>query len=111
VNDWFWAFVATEAMELPVYVWGLRRTGRGGIARAAIAFGASLLTHPVVWFGSPHLPFGYGLRVGMAEAGAVLAEAAWMAAWGAPRPLALALLANATSLSVGLACRSAFGWP
>lgn len=51
VRAWFWAFVFTQAVEVPIYVAVLglrRRVPRGRLL--ALAFGASALTHPILWF-------------------------------------------------------------
>lgn len=112
---WLIAFLFTELIEVPIYVFALR----GGppalprVPRVAVAFGASALTHPIVWFVFPAI-FGRGHYVPMvvaAEAFAVLAEAYWFSVFGLRRPLVWALCANAASLGIGLALRSQFGWP
>lgn len=106
---WLAAFAFTQAVEGPIYAFALR--DRPCIPRLAVALGASTLTHPLVWFASPHLPLAYVGRVAVAEVGAVLVEAAWLALFHVRRPLAWSLLANAASLTLGLASRAAFGWP
>lgn len=112
---WLGALLFTQVVEVPVYLHGLRGGERSTAARLGIAAGASLLTHPVVWFASPLLPLGYEGRVLVAEGFAVLAEAAWLAGFGLRRPvsraLGYALVANVASAGLGLASRSAFGWP
>ena len=47
---WLSAFLFTVAFELPIFAWGLHRAFPNGWAQVAIAFGASLITHPVLWF-------------------------------------------------------------
>ena len=122
MSAWLAAFLFTEAVETPIYTWALRdlREGReqdqaaqAKLARAiAIAFAASALTHPIVWFVMPRLiPGDYLTMVAVAEAFAVLAEAAWMRAFGLRRALLWALFANAASLCLGLLSRRMFGMP
>jgi hypothetical protein len=98
-----------------------RRAPRSKGARAAIAFGASLLTHPIVWFVMPALsarlyaacalmlPGARGLGVtgqtllygALAEGFAVAAEALYLRAFGVQRALAWSAGANAASVIVG----------
>lgn len=120
---WLYAFLFTQAVEIPIYIYGLR-------ARPDEAFCASALTHPIVWFViptaferfylavlAPHpalwLTSGprYWLMVLLAETFAVLAEAAYFRALKKARPLRWALIANLSSVSLGLAFRALFGWP
>jgi hypothetical protein len=98
---WLQAFVLTQIFEVPIYLFAIRE--RPVWQRLLIAFGASAVTHPVVWyvvveFG--HL--GYWPIVACAEVFAVLAEAGWLWAFRVRRPLLWALTANATSFGLGL---------
>lgn len=104
MTAWLWAFALTQLFEVPVY----RRFGAGWVA----AFGASALTHPVVWFVFPWLlrpALGYWAMVGVAEGFAVAAEALWLWRWRVPQPFALSVLANAVSFGGGLLLRYGFG--
>ena len=119
MSAWLAAFVFTQVIEVPIYAHALRRSERdepaalaSWPAALAVAFAASAITHPVVWFVMPQLvPERYLLMVGAAEAFAVLVEAVWLRAFGLRPALLWALFANATSLTVGLASRRMFGWP
>jgi p-aminobenzoyl-glutamate transporter AbgT len=102
--SWSFAFALTQAIEVPIYTFALRRRGLG--VAAIVGFGASALTHPVVWFVlrpllEPRL--GYWPYVASAEVFAWVAEAAYLRALGEPSPRAagLAFVANATSVAVG----------
>jgi hypothetical protein len=136
VSAWLWAFLLTEVVEVPIYLSallarddpehpfespGVGQGGRGSprdgkdkpfVPALLVAFGASALTHPIVWFVMPQMiPSSYLLMVAIAEAFAVLAEAAWLRAFGLRRALWWALFANAASVLVGLGLRRTFGWP
>lgn len=94
-------------------------TGTSLARRAAIAFGASALTHPIVWFVMPWAAMALyraALRAGgpaldetgrtlvyggLAEGFAVLAEALYLRGFRVRRPLRWSLLANAASVIVG----------
>jgi hypothetical protein len=121
--DWLLAFAFTQAIEMPIY----RRWAKTTWAQG---FGASALTHPFVWFVIPGLvdraylawlaptpslrlgDFGrYALMVAVAETFAVVAEALYLAYLDRRRPLLWALVANATSASLGLLSRHLFGVP
>jgi hypothetical protein len=103
LQPWLLAFAFTQAIEIPLY----RRAG----ASLPVAFGASALTHPLVWFAFPRLPLPWGWMVFWAELFAVLAEALWLRAFRVPRPLPWSLAANLASLSLGLLSRRLFGLP
>ena len=105
---WLGAFVFTQLIEVPLYARALRHRRR----RWAWAFGASLITHPLVWFVLPHAwPGGYWHQVAAAEAVAVVGETLWLGALGVPRSAWWALGVNALSASLGLLSRAAFAWP
>lgn len=77
-----------------------------------IAFGASTITHPIVWFVFPRLITGsYWTMVAAAETFAVVVEALYARAFGLRYALAVSLLANAASALLGLGSRYLFGWP
>jgi hypothetical protein len=101
--SWLLAFAFTQAVEIPLY----RRAG----APLWVAFGASALTHPVVWFVFPRAGLPWLWMVLWAELFAWLAEALWLRWHGVQRPLLWSLLANGASLSLGLLSRELFGVP
>ncbi|AKT37455.1 hypothetical protein [Chondromyces crocatus] len=103
---WLSAFLFTQCVEMPIYA-RCARTGWGP------AFGASALTHPIVWFVMPELlPGNYWVMVAVAEAFAVVAEAVYLRfGFRLERALLWSLLANGASFSIGLLSRHAFGWP
>jgi hypothetical protein len=114
ISTWLLAFTATEACEVPVYVAALSRDrSRPGVfsARVAIAFAASLITHPLVWFVFPRAKLDYLAMVALAESFAVLVEAAWLRAFGLRRALAWSIVGNGTSVALGLVSRSVLGYP
>jgi hypothetical protein len=119
VRAWLDAFLFTQVVEIPIWVCALRRDrtitpqGRWPIWLCAVAgFGASCITHPVVWFVIPaHAPGGYTAMVVQAEAFAVGVEALYMGLLGLRRPLAWSLLANGASALLGLLSRWQLGWP
>ncbi|WP_437596591.1 hypothetical protein [Sorangium sp. So ce590] len=119
------AFVLTQVIEVPIY-----RRALG--VRPLVAFGASLITHPIVCFVMPAAwrtlyvavirddprfvlgETGYFLGYGvLAEGFAVAVEAAyfWKVGITARRAFGWALAANATSSLLGLVLRAATGWP
>ena len=120
---WISAFAFTQAVEVPLYVAVVRRSVRGGAtarpvglaAQIALAFGASVVTHPIVWFLIPRIPVGsYEEMVARCEIFAVVVEAFYFYALevlSLRRALFWSLVINATSASLGLLSRWAFGWP
>jgi hypothetical protein len=107
---WLLAFALTQLAEVPVYWWLAKIT----VPRA---FALSLVTHPLVWYVIPPLCYGAGLDhrefLIVAELFAWLAEAAMLRLFGVSwrRALLVALLANATSVAVGVVARTWFGMP
>ena len=110
VAAWARAFALTQLVEVPIY-----RSGYG--APLALAFLASAITHPIVWF----VIFGpllepvemtYATRVLVAELFAWLTEAGLLAfLCGRPNAIAWALAANAASVAIGFTLRALFGFP
>lgn len=131
MRHWLSAFAFTQAVEVPIYLVALRATVRSPARRVAIAFGASAITHPIVWWLLPRAwealylaiaapsaalriasPGGrFAARLLLSEAFAVGAEAAYLRAWGMRRALAWSLVANVASVALGLASRALFSWP
>jgi hypothetical protein len=105
VTAWLGAFALTQLVEVPIYL-------RVFPGRPLVCIGASLLTHPIVFFVFPALwPGSYWAQVAAAEAFAVGAEAAYLSALGVSRSVWWALAANAASVGVGLTSRWLWGWP
>ena len=109
---WLEAFLFTQAVEIPIWVYALlraaRRDGVGKrppvVSALLIAFGASAITHPVVWFGFPLLSryIGYWPMVACAETFAVVVEGFYMRAEGMRRAHLWSLLANGASFGLGV---------
>jgi len=106
---WPYIFVLTCLLELPVYLWLLRRAIKpaGGLL---VCLALNLLTHPLVWFVFPALLENQVHYVLVAEAFAVIVEglalvalARWRRWEGFPwlSLVGVAFLANAFSATVG----------
>ncbi len=129
VRAWLSAFLFTQTVEIPVYVLVIRHALREGhVARPrrlplqlALAFGASAITHPVVWFVIPRLApsfadpsAAYLEYVFRAEAFAFIVEAFYfhmiqgVSIW---RALGWSFLANGLSAGAGFLSRWIYGWP
>jgi hypothetical protein len=100
MNDWLTAFLLTQAIEIPLYLWAGRRVPAG--RRIAAAAGASALTHPLLWLCFPWDAGNYLRSFFTGECLVVLAETAVLLKAGFPRPLAVSVLVNAASCAVGL---------
>ncbi len=106
---WFCAFMLTQVVECPIYVYLTRILRRR-------AFLLSAITHPCVWFVIPPLCDGAGLSytqmVWVAELFAWSTEAAllvWFRVrWR--RALVVSLVANGASVAVGMLERETLGW-
>ena len=118
------AFAITQLVEVPIYAAALRGATlpflrKTLISRVIFAFGASLLTHPFVWYvmpaaalavhrawvslgGAPLGELGRTLLYGaLAEGFAVIVEAFYLRWLRVRRALLVALFANAASVIVG----------
>ena len=103
---WLLAFVFTQLVEVPIYATGLRV----GLLHA---FGASAITHPILWFVLfPYVKLPYLWLIVIGEAFALLVEAAYFA-WVFRRRRALlwSAIANAASFGIGIVSRMLFGMP
>jgi hypothetical protein len=107
---WLSAFAVTQLVEVPIY-----RRGYG--APWSAAFGASAVTHPVVWFVifgalGHRIEMPYTTRVAIAELFAWGAEALFLVGVvGRPNAVAWAFVANAASVAIGFILRALFGFP
>jgi hypothetical protein len=107
LRAWLVAFVFTELVEVPIYATGLSCSLLG-------AFGASAITHPIVWFCffTPHWGASYATKLASAELFAWLVEAAYFRfLLGKKNVLLWSLFANAASLGLGFLSRALFGAP
>ncbi len=117
---WMHAFLFTQIVEIPIYLKPL--SGRAWHSRVLLAFGASALTHPIVWFTFTELFLGsqpimersdatYWIFVVVAESFAITCEALYLRMLGVQRALLWALGANLASVTLGFLSRYAIGWP
>ncbi len=101
-KQWMLGFAFTQCLEIPIYLWGLRHLPLR--QRFFVAFGASAITHPLVWFAVPWYMPGAATRwvLFFAVEGAVVGvEGYYLKQWGRTRPWHWALLANAVSAATG----------
>jgi len=121
------AFALTQIVEVPIYVIALSRSRPpGGVrrsfgSRVGIGFGASVITHPIVWFVMPAVSMWiYGAVVGaggpglgtlgrtlayggLAEGFAIVVEALYLRAFAVKHAVWWAAGANAASVVIGTA--------
>lgn len=104
--SWLCAFAFTQLVEIPIYSVGLR-------VSVAAAFGASAITHPVLWFVLfPRLPLPYIWLIIAGETFAVVVEALYFAViFHRRRAIAWSLVANGASFGLGMLSRWLFGMP
>jgi len=102
-NDWSGAFILTQLIEVPIYMRAAHSLPM--VQRAAYAFGASTITHPIIWFCLPWGSMPYVTLLIVAEGFAFGTEGLWGRYWRVPRPWLTSLAANATSLAAGMILR------
>jgi hypothetical protein len=107
---WAIAFLFTEAIEAPIYAVALRHFKL--VPRLLLAFGASVITHPLLWlFVSAFGYHDYWKVVTIAEFCAVVVEAGYLRALGLSSVLGWSIFANASSFGLGLLFRMIWGIP
>jgi hypothetical protein len=107
IRAWLIAFAFTQAVEVPIYSVGLR-------VSLFAAFGASAITHPIVWFVifHPQVPGSYLAKTVVAELFAWAIEAAWFGyVFKKRRAWLWSLVANGASFGAGMLSRALFGIP
>ena len=80
VWSWLSAFLVTQLVEVPIY--HCAAPTRWGAKRLYVAFGASILTHPIVFFVFPMGFENYWTMVSAAEAFAVITGAVYLSRFG-----------------------------
>jgi hypothetical protein len=114
LRPWLVALAFTQVIEVPLYAYALRRHARrplGLLTCLCVAFLASLITLPVVWFVMPLLFESYWRMAVAAETFVVLTEGALMRLCGLRRPWLWSLGVNATSALLGELSRAWLGFP
>ena len=105
LSAWLWAFAFTQLIEVPVYM-------RLLACRPVRAFGATALTHPLIWYAFPHLRLEYVWAVALVALFAWLGETLYFVRpYGLRRALWASLLANAASCALGFVSRGVLGVP
>lgn len=98
--SWLLAFLITQVVEMPIYQRAFAPE-RSQTHRLAIAFGASAITHPIVWFVFREGIEDYLTYLLIAETFAWVAEGLWFRLWRIDHPFAWSLCANAASVAAG----------
>ena len=103
---WIMAFTLTQVIEITVGMLFWRDKEVSSLRKISILFGASLITHPMVWFVFPQIRdeggFSYGEYLLMAESYAYGVEALYYYAFRVQRPILLSVIANTCSFLTGV---------
>lgn len=121
---WLLAFAITQIIEVPIYYCFCVPK------RFWVAFGASAITHPLLWGFVPDLWQNHGWTVVQmaggwldspraqdifvtteAELAIVVIEGLWFHALGAKNPFLWSLIGNSASCGFGLFLQATIGWP
>jgi len=93
-------------IEISVGMIFWRDTAISSLRKISIVFGASLITHPMVWFVFPQIRdeggFSYGEYLLMAESYAYGVEALYYYAFRVQHPILLSVIANTCSFLTGV---------
>jgi hypothetical protein len=114
MTRWLAAFVFTQIVEVPIYLWAIARSKSRSFRPfdLAIAFGASAITHPILWLALSGVSSRtWVAATTIAEIVVVLVEALWLRLFAVKRALVWSFVANAASLGLGLLSRALFGMP
>lgn len=104
LTAWLRAFFVTQCIEVPIY--------RRGLGCSSLeAFGASAVTHPLVfWFcTSGGWPVSWAFRAAAGELFAWAVESLYFLSLGRSAALRWSAIANGASFGFGLACWFLFG--
>ena len=109
IRAWFVAFAFTQLVEVPIWSVGLR-------CSPLVAFGASMMTHPIVCFVicGPYWDASYPTKVILAELFAWSVEACYFAfLFNVQKRKAClwSLIANGASFGFGMLSRALIGAP
>lgn len=104
MSAWWQAFLLTQLVEVPIYLYGARTLPT--VSRIVLALGASAVTHPIVWFIFPWHEWPFLPTALVAEAFAIATEALLAHLAGLRRAIVWSFVANAASMMIGLALRS-----
>ncbi len=108
MTSWLAAFVLTQVLEIPVWMWAGRKVFSSKGRNFLCAFGASAITHPVLWFAFPWGSGDYYLVLIVGETFVFVVEALWAKWWGLAHPWGISALANGFSLGIGLLVQQIF---
>jgi hypothetical protein len=104
MQPWLDAFLLTQLIEIPIYLWLLRPAQIW--KRGLLGFAATAVTHPVVWFALHRLASDLGLSylvyVAAAECYAVAVEGLLLWTFKQKNAWRVALIANMASFGIGL---------
>lgn len=108
---WFKFFLLTQLVEVPIYLFQLPQHWKRRHLWF-VACGASMLTHPIVWFGFPWLSAELLWVYVGSECFAIGVEACFLRMMGVRWRNAwiLSCMANAASMVVGEGLQSATTW-
>lgn len=105
-RDWLVVFLCTLALETPVVLSLMRKSGEPKLRVFALVFFANIATHPAVWFVFPANDLPYTVQTALAEVWAFGLEAIFYFLVFRPitfrRAAWIAIAANAVSFGVGL---------
>lgn len=103
---WIMAFTLTQVIEITVGMLFWKDKEVSSARKICILFGASLITHPMVWFIFPQIRdeggFSYGEYLWMAESYAYGVEALYYYAFRIKRPIVLSVITNSCSFLTGV---------
>ncbi len=103
---WIMAFILTQVIEITAGMLFWRDDEVSSLRKIATLFGASLITHPMVWFIFPQIRDEAGMSYGeyllMAESYAYGVEALYYYAFRIKHPILLSVIANSCSFLTGV---------
>ena len=98
-QDWLLAFGLTQLIEVPIWLVAAWRLSIP--RRLLIAFGASTITHPILWFAFPWESWPYVPTLLLGEGFVIVVEALFAKSLGLRDAWLWSIFANATSVAIG----------
>ena len=99
LESWPVAFCLTQLVEVPIYLFAARRLPAW--KRWVFAFGASAITHPLLWFLLPWKDGDWQTFFLLGESAVMMIEATWAALFRIANPMTWSVLANGSSILAG----------
>ena len=96
---WLKLFILAQLIELPIYY---KLIEAHNVKKLLLGFGASAITHPLLWFMMPWDSAPFLLLLVIGEAAVFIVEGIFLKSFGIKNPFYISTLANSASMITGV---------